>query len=345
MEGPKPRANLVPVTERETVIDRSYPILEHNSTTIYLTPFEGYANNYNFLEEKNILFIVNVSKEKTKKGLANEFEGRLLKRKIQAKRRLEMTPRVEEIQYQIEYYRVPIDDAGEDADTLYELLPEVTAWIDEKSRLWQTAEGRFNPKKTEQHPIVDKYGILIHCALGQCRSVSVLTAFLMRYGYFRLRSALQFVECVLPTSNIRHEFMIKLKKYEEDIYGVSSLPSKEEERFTKEVWKKIDEERWKRINWKPTAFKRHMEKKIIEEEERKKAEEERKKGIEKGEGRGKKRTKRRYRYSKGKVLEPLSSESSEEEEDELVEKMGAMRVSGKQSEEEEEEEEDFDFLF
>jgi len=236
--------------ERGEAADRSYPILEHNSTKIYLTSYEGYANNARFLQDHNIMFIVNVTKRKE-----NFFEGRFLQRSIVAKN-VRGDKATGDIQYKPQYYKLSIEDAGKDAKELYSSLNDVTAWIEESSLAWQSAEKR------KDLSIVEKYGILIHCNLGQCRSVSVLVGFLMRYGFFRLRSAVQFTDWTIPGASIREEFMKVLKDYENYLYGELSVPTDKEEGAVSKKWAEIQREKYFRFTHAPAAFYRYMDKKL-----------------------------------------------------------------------------------
>jgi hypothetical protein len=333
-KGPKRKAKLEPIVEEDTeereereekeekveekrvkkieegkAVDRSYPILEHNSTTIYLTPYEGYADNARFLERNNIRFIVNVTKL-GEKGRPNYFENRFLQRTVTGFD-LKNKKKSGYIQYIPEYYRLSMQDAGEDAPKLYRGLPSVAAWIEEKSLMWKDVQMRLD------YLITDKYGILIHCNAGQCRSVSVLVGFLMTHGFFRLRSALQFAEAAVPGASIRTEFMDKLKIYEMDIHGQLSVPNTKEATEIKNDWRDVRDEARYRFSHSSPVFLNWMKKRIARA---------------RGETRAQGRTKRpRVR---GKILGDHTGDleigedaySSEEDEDE-------------------EEEEDFDFLF
>jgi hypothetical protein len=355
--GPKRKAKLEPIVEKEekketeeessssfssssstSVPDpldrpREYEIVEHNDTMIYLSPYDRFANNSVWLMKRNILFIVNVTVNAGKRIKKGKRKGQVAGDSTSV---FEDTAIYSERMNGFiipQYYNIDIPDSGTQdvIEKLEEQLPIVTEWIDKASLAWKNVAERI------RLGITDKYGILVHCAQGHCRSVTVLSAFLIRYVHFSLRAAMLFTKCKAPSSRIRSEFLSVLSRFEA-IYSDSKMITipKSRREFRKQeydaiLWEAIRAEKQRRME-DPKKFKAGMLRDAEKEAARKKKEIKRKM----------KRQRRKYRVSTGKAAEPLaysSSESSEEGGDEeLVKRMGAMRVSAKEAEKGEEEE-------
>lgn len=117
-----------------------------NGSRLYLSEWSK-ANDVEWLEQRNITAIVNVTKT-----LKNTWEPNGL-------------PTTSSEFIKIKYLKVPIEDSVEGAQRLevhgFALLDNATRWIDQRSR-----EGR---------------NVLIHCKSGKNRSATAMIAFLIKY--------------------------------------------------------------------------------------------------------------------------------------------------------------------
>ncbi|XP_047134029.1 dual specificity protein phosphatase 12 [Hydra vulgaris] len=62
--------------------------------------------------------------------------------------------------------------------------------------------------------IKNKENVLVHCLAGQSRSISIVTAYLMKNKHLNLEDALRFIQCIKTDALPNNSFLFQLKLYE-----------------------------------------------------------------------------------------------------------------------------------
>jgi dual specificity MAP kinase phosphatase len=134
---------------------------------LFISSIEG-SQDFTFIKEKEISVIVNCSKD-----IKDSFSLNLLKPIEEAP--LEVQKYLYENSFYIKYYRIPIDDNGnqKEIDNFYKYTIELLDVI-------------VNEYKKGKK-------ILIHCLAGNQRSASFACAFLMYYKNIGLDNSIQFL--------------------------------------------------------------------------------------------------------------------------------------------------------